>query len=265
MLIKDIISEIETFAPLSLQEDYDNAGLIIGNPATDITATLLTLDVTEDVIDEAIRKNCQLIVAHHPLIFSGIKQLNGSDEVQRCVVKAIKSDIAIYAAHTNIDNVINGVSGRMAEKIGLQNIEILKAISSSCEDFQNRVGAGVVGNLPQPVSEQEFLQKLKSIFGTGCIKHTQLQNKPIRKVALCGGSGSAFLKEAINVQADVYVSADFKYHDFFNAENQILIADIGHYESEVFTKEIFYEIITKKISTFAVQISETNTNPIKYF
>jgi len=263
MLIKNIINQIEEFAPLSLQESYDNAGLIIGNPAGDVVAALVTLDVTETVIEEAIRKNCQLIIAHHPLIFSGIKQLTDSNEVQRCVVKAIKNDIAIYAAHTNLDNVINGVSGRMAEKLGLQNIEVLQV--TGLINLQNRVGAGVTGNLPEPISEIEFLQKLKNVFGTSCIKHTLLRNKPVSKVALCGGSGSSFLKDAINAQADVYVSADFKYHDFFNAENRILIADIGHYESEVFTKEIFYDIITEKFPTFAVRISETNTNPINYF
>ncbi|MDR0811542.1 MAG: Nif3-like dinuclear metal center hexameric protein [Paludibacter sp.] len=259
--IKDICLLLNEFAPLSLQESYDNAGLILGCKDAEADSVLITLDVTEEVINEAILKNCHFIIAHHPLIFNGIKQLTGSNYVQRCVIKAVKNDIAIYAAHTNFDNVIDGVSGRMAEKLGLQNVEILQVT-----DFNNnRVGAGVTGDLPRMMSEQEFLQKLKDVFGISCIKHTKMLSKPIEKVALCGGAGSFLLPNAIAARAQVFVSADFKYHEFFNAENQILIADIGHYESEQFTKEIFYEIITKKFPTFAVQISETNTNPINYF
>ena len=363
MNVKSICELIEEIAPLSLQESYDNAGLLVGDSQMEIDSVLVSIDITEEVIDEAIRKKCRMIVSHHPLIFTGLKRLTGQNEVQRCVAKAIKNDIAIYAAHTNLDNVLNGVSGKMAEKIGLKNIRILqpkqdrllklitfvphlhsdkvrKAIFEagagqignydSCSfnadgvgtfraneyarpfvgvtdelhsepetrievilpdylktdileallnahpyeepayDFiplqnaWNQVGAGVVGELDHPEDELDFLIRLKSIFKIPAIRHTNLLGTKIKRVAVCGGSGSGFLKDAMTVGADCYITGDFKYHEFFDAQKRILIADIGHFESEQFTKDIFFEIITKKMPTFAVQISDSKTNPINY-
>ena len=363
MKIKDICNIIENVAPLALQESYDNAGLLVGSAQMDVSGILLCIDITEAVIDEAIGKNCNLIISHHPLIFSGLKRLTGQNETQRCVAKAIKNDIAIYSAHTNIDNVLQGVNGKIAEKIGLTNTRILQpksdillklitfvphehaekvrnalfeagagqignydACSYNLEGFgtfrageqanpfvghsgeihtepemrielilpvflKNKVlgalfkahpyeepafdfiplkntwkeaGAGIVGELQEAENESDFLLRLKKIFDLKVIRHTGFSGKKIKRVAVCGGSGSELLKDALRVDADVFISGDFKYHEFFNAENQILIADIGHYESEQFTKEVFYDIITKKLPTFAVRISETNTNPINY-
>jgi dinuclear metal center YbgI/SA1388 family protein len=363
MNVKSICELIEEVAPLSLQESYDNAGLLIGDSQMEINSVLVSIDITEDVIDEAIRKNCQLIISHHPLIFNGLKRLTGQNDVQRCVAKAIKNDIAIYAAHTNLDNVLNGVSGKMAEKIGLKNIRILQPKQNillklityvpylysdkvrkvlfeagagqignydSCSfnadgvgtfranenarpfvgnidelhsepetrievilpdylknevleallkihpyeepayDFiplQNawkEVGAGVVGELDHPEDELIFLTRIKRIFNIPAIRHTNLSGKKIKRVALCGGSGSEFLTDAIAAGADVFITGDFKYHEFFDAQKRIVIADIGHFESEQFTKDIFFEIITKKMPTFAVQISDSKTNPINY-
>ena len=363
MNVKSICELIEEVAPLALQESYDNAGFLVGDSQMEVTAVLACIDITEEVIEEAIRKKCNLIISHHPLIFSGLKRLTGQNEVQRCVIKAIKNDIAIYAAHTNLDNVLTGVSAKMAEKIGLKNIQILQpkqnallklvtfvprlhsyrvrqamfeagagqignydACSFNSEGIGtfranenaqpfvgnidelhsepetkievifpdylkdkvvnalfkshpyeepafdliplkndwNQVGAGVVGELEEAEDELIFLNRIKSFFEVPAIRHTSLLNKRIKRVALCGGSGSSFVHDAILAHADVYISGDFKYHEFFDAQNRILIADIGHFESEQFTKEIFYEIITKKMPTFAVQISDSKTNPINY-
>jgi len=363
MNVESICELIEEVAPLALQESYDNAGLLVGDSQMEVTGALVCIDITEKVINEAIQKKCNLIISHHPLIFSGLKRLTGQTEVQRCVAKAIKNDIAIYAAHTNLDNVLQGVSGKMAEKIGLKNLQILQPKSNallkliayvpqllsyrvrqalfeagagqignydSCSfnnegigtfranenaqpfvgninelhsepetrievilpeylkfkvleallkshpyeepayDFislkndWNIVGAGVVGELNEAEDELKFLSRIKTIFEIPTLRHTNLLNRKIKRVALCGGSGSSFLSDAISVHADVYISGDFKYHEFFDAENRILIADIGHFESEQFTKDIFYEIITKKMPTFAVQISDSKTNPINY-
>ncbi len=361
--VKTITGWIEEVAPLALQEDYDNAGLLIGSPDMVVNGVLITVDVTEPVIEEAYNIGCNLIISHHPLIFRGVKRLTGQNETQRCIIKAIKHNIAVYAAHTNMDNVLSGVNGKIAEKIGLKNMKILlpkkqtllklvtfvpvNHISSvqnalfeagaghignydNCsyssegngtfranekanpfvgeidvthteaeirlevimpgylkekiirallnahpyeepaydiiplDNALSIVGAGIIGELPGEKDEQQFLHQLKSIFQLDTLKHTSLLNKTIRKVAICGGSGSEFLPEAITAGADVFISADFKYHQYFDAENKILIADIGHYESEQFTKDVFYEIITKNIPKFAVRISDVNTNPIKY-
>lgn len=363
MKVSDITALIEEKAPLYLQEDYDNSGLIIGKPDMQLTGALICIDVTENVLDEAIKYKLNLIISHHPLIFKGLKKINGKNEVERCVEKAIKNDIAVYAAHTNIDNILEGVNGKIAEKLGLKSIKILSPKTNSLlklatyvpikdaekvrmamfnagagnignyeecsynvdgygtfkpmENAQpftgeigkqeiteetrvevilpkyiliktleamleahpyeeaaydvlplvnnwNTMGAGILGELDKSVSEEDFLQELKKTFDIKMLKHTALRNKMIKKVAVCGGSGSEFLNHAIAAKADVFISADFKYHNYFDAENKILIADIGHFESEQFTKEIFYEIIRKKMPKFAVRISKVKTNPINY-
>ena len=364
MLLKNIIKELEKFAPLSYQESYDNCGLLTGNKNQTITGAILCLDCTEEVLEEAIRKKCNLIIAHHPIIFSGLKKLNGNNYIERTIIKAIQNNIAIYACHTNLDNVKLGVNKKIADKLGLINTQILAPKKSllkkivtfvpashlenvrenlfnsgagnvgnydkcsfvlegvgsfrgnensnpfigeknklslekeirlelifeaihetqiitalkqnhpyeevafdiyQLENTYQNIGSGMIGELEVPISENEFFENLKAVFNIKLIKHTRLLNKSIKKVSLCGGSGSFLLKNAINSKSDIYISSDFKYHEFFDAENQILIADIGHYESEQFTPEIFYEIISNKFPTFASYLTETNTNPVNYY
>lgn len=362
--VRDISKLIEEIAPLSLQDSYDNAGLLIGSPDADVTGALICLDVTEEIVNEAINKNLNLIISHHPLIFKGIKSLNGKTDQERAIMKAVKNDIAVYAAHTNLDNVLEGgVNKILADKIGLGKQKVLRPKSDtfiklvtfaptfhiqkirdalfeagagvignydSCSfssqgtgSFKanddahpfvgnlneihyeneirlelilpnylknkvvrkllevhpyeepafdliplsndwNSVGAGLVGELEKDMDISEFLTSLKHILKSDCLKVTAFTKNNVRKIALCGGSGSFLLKDAIAANADVFISADFKYHDYFDAENKIIIVDAGHFETEQFTKDIFKEIITKKLPKFAVQISEINTNPIKY-
>ena len=260
MYIKEIISLIEAYAPLKLQASFDNSGLLCGDSERELTSILLCIDVTEEVVKEAIDKGHNLIISHHPLIFSGLKHITPTTYVERCVIDAIKHDITIYAAHTNMDVVANGVSGRMADKLDLHHRQILQPEG----DPMDGNGFGIIGELQQPVESMAFLQQVKEIFRCDRLRYTTPHTSSIQRVAVCGGAGASFFKQALAGQADIYISGDFKYHDFFLTENRIMIADIGHYESEQFTKEIFYEILTKKISKFAVQFSEINTNPIKY-
>ena len=260
MYIKEIISLIEDYAPLKFQASFDNSGLLCGNPERELTSILLCIDVTEEVIKEAIDKGHNLIISHHPLIFSVLKHITPATYVERCVIDAIKHDITIYAAHTNMDVVSNGVSGRMADKLDLYHRQILQPEG----DPMDGNGFGIIGELQQPVESMAFLQQVKEIFRCDRLRYTTPHTPFIQRVAVCGGAGASFFKQALAGQSDIYISGDFKYHDFFLTENRIMIADIGHYESEQFTKEIFYEILTKKISKFAVQFSEINTNPIKY-
>lgn len=362
MLVKDITSLLEEFTPLSLQEDYDNAGLICGEGTNPVTSILLCTDVTEEVIDEAIAGGHNLIISHHPLTLQGLKNLRPDTYIKRCLLKAIRNNLNIYSAHTNMDAVAHGVSGRMADKLGLIHQRVLqpagklfslafytpaanaekvrqaildcgaghignythcsfnsngegtfKALTGanpyvgeigelhreeeikteitvpeyllnrsiralvSAHPYEEPVwnvipldnvnpvtGFGVLGELPHPCDSREFLLQVKEIFGCGVIRHTAICKPAIRKVAVCGGSGAFLTKAAIAAQADIYISGDYKYHDFFNAETKLIIADIGHYESEQFTKEIFYELLTKKISNFAVQFSKVRTNPVSY-
>ncbi|MBL7917587.1 MAG: Nif3-like dinuclear metal center hexameric protein [Bacteroidia bacterium] len=364
VLVRDIIGAIEEIAPLSFQEDYDNAGLITGDKSWECTGALLSLDCVESVIEEAIKLKCNLIIAHHPIVFKGLKKITGSNYVERTIIKAIKNDIAIYACHTNIDNVQNGVNAKIAEKLGLQNTKILAPKSSLLKKLvvfvpashvdlvreavfaagagnignysncsfntngigtfkgngeskpflgkQNElskeeevkiecvfeshlengiigamlkahpyeevaydilamankhkcVGSGLIGELPAEMAEMDYLQLVKERFNIKTLKHTVLTNKKVKKVAVCGGSGAFLLKNAINSGADSYISGDFKYHEYFDAEGKILVADIGHYESEQYTPEIFYGIIQKKFAKFALHLSKTNTNPVNYF
>jgi dinuclear metal center YbgI/SA1388 family protein len=364
MKIGELIEVLELYAPLVLQEDYDNAGLIVGDKNTVINKVLICLDITDETLDEAINTNCDLIISHHPIIFKGLKKINGNNLVERVVIKAIQNNISIYVTHTNLDNVIEGVNGVIARKIGLRNTEILqrkpnllrklvvfcpvnKALEvrdalfksgagsignyDSCsfningygtfqanEDanpyvgekkklhieneerieviypsykeanilnnlFQTHpyeevaydiyplkndlrgVGSGIIGELETEQTEDHFLSKLKSIFNISSIRHTEFLNKKIKKIAICGGSGSFLIQLAKNAGADVFVTGDIKYHDFFEADKKILLADIGHYESEQFTKELIYSILMKKFPTFALRISEKETNPVRYF
>lgn len=363
MKIKEIIKYLEDYAPVSFQESYDNSGLITGNSEQEATSALITLDTTEAVVDEAIEKGANLIISHHPIIFSGLKKITGKTYVERTVIKAIKNNIAIYAAHTNLDNAPNGVNSTICEKLGLKNCKAVQALQGKLkkiitfvpEDYADKVrdalftagaghignydkcsysstgigsfrpgentnafvgeknvlhyenevkietvfysyqqnaiikslikshpyeepafdiisldnessnaGAGMIGELENPEDELKFLEQLKVTFNAQRIRHTQILGKSITKVAVCGGSGSFLLKSAIAQNADIFISSDFKYHDFFEADNKILIADVGHFETEQFTKELFYSILKKKFNKFACFFSQTNTNPVKY-
>ncbi|NBA76641.1 Nif3-like dinuclear metal center hexameric protein [Emticicia sp. ODNR4P] len=364
ILIKDITNYMERLAPLSLQESYDNAGLIIGDPSEEVKGILCTLDCTEAVVEEAIQSGCNLIIAHHPIVFKGLKKLNGKNYVERVVIKAIKNDIAIYASHTNLDHVEGGVNFKIAEKLGLQNVRILQpkknllkklvtfvpvehgqqvldalyeAGAGQIGDYKNcsfrvegtgtfrptgganpfigtvdqdeevkefrievilqahqeymilsalkkahpyeevayylsnlendlaQVGAGAIGSLDEALDESSFLQYLKDAMALSTIRHTPLSGKKIQKVAVCGGAGGFLLNDAIRQGADVFVTADYKYHEFFDAENKIIICDIGHYESEVYTKELIISYLSEKFSNFAILKSQVNTNPVQYF
>lgn len=257
--VKDIANAIEEFAPRHLQESYDNAGLQVGDPEMEVTAALLCLDVTEDILNEAIRKSCNLIISHHPLIFNGLKEIVGRNSVQRIVSTAIKKDIAIYAAHTNLDSTWNGVSHEIAHILQLSDIKVLEPkADNEC------TGLGVIGNIGA-MPTIEFLRLLKKGFAVKALRYSAQSPKlVIRKVAICGGSGSSLIKEAIQAGADVMVTADVKYHDFTGYGEEILIADIGHYESELCTKKIFSRIIREKFPNFVTYFAESEKNPIGY-
>lgn len=276
MKVKTITSYLESIAPLSLQEDYDNSGLLIGNEETEVQGALICLDCTEAVLDEAIKKNCNLIISHHPIIFKGLKKITGSNYVERVVEKAIRNNISIYAIHTNLDNVSVGVNKKICDKLGLTNCKILlPSPRGEGSGVRQKFGSGMIGTLAKPFTEISFLNKIKKVFKAGSLRHTQLLNKKVSKVAVCGGSGSFLLHEAMRQKADVFVTADFKYHQFFDGENKVLIADIGHYESEQFTKELLRDLLMENFSIFAPRfkkgeknipllLSAINTNPINY-
>ena len=259
MKAKQVFDALEQYAPLPLQDGYDNAGLQIGlTEEQEVTGALLCLDVTEAVIDEAERMGCNLIVAHHPLLFRGLKQITGQSYVERCVIKAIQKGIGIYAAHTNLDNAEGGVNYRIAEKIGLENLSFLDAKPGMS------AGAGVVGELPTAEDEREFLERLKGLFGIQCLRHNHLCGRKIRRVALCGGAGGFLLSQAIAQGADAFLTGEMRYHDYFGHEGELLIAEMGHYESEQYTVEIFAEVLEKRFSELRIVKTSHNTNPINY-
>lgn len=261
MTVGEIIEALETVAPLVLQEDYDNSGWQIAETSDEVKGVLICLDVTEEVVHEAIAGGFNLILSHHPLLFEGIKSLTGATYVERSLLLAARHRISIYSAHTNLDNAPNGVNDRIASLIGLKETTFLR--SEGARDGME-YGSGKVGILEHEEEEETFLLRIKDLFQTGCIKHTAFSGRKIRKVAICGGSGAFLLPDALSCKADAYLTADLKYHNYFTAENKILLADFGHYESEQFTKELICDIIRKKRTTFAVQLTKVNTNPIKY-
>ena len=363
MKIKEIVSALERFAPLPLQDGFDNAGLQIGLTEAEATGALLCLDVTEAVLDEAIGLGYNLVIAHHPLLFKGCKSITGRDYVERCILKAIKNDIVIYAAHTNMDNAWGGVNFKIAEKLGLKNVRVLEPKEEAlvklvtympvaqAEEVRNalfaagcgcigrydscsynvegsgtfraqegthpycgavgelhteaevrietivpayrkaeavrallkvhpyeepafdlyplqntwqQAGAGVIGELEKPETELEFLKRVKKTFEVECLRHNKLMGREIQTVALCGGAGAFLLPLAIRQRADVFLTGEIKYHEFFGHEGEILLAETGHYESEQYTKEIFYTIIRDLFPSLDVQQTRVNTNPIKY-
>ena len=259
MKAKQVFDALEQYAPLPLQDSYDNAGLQIGLTAEqEVTGALLCLDVTEAVIDEAERMGCNLIVAHHPLLFRGLKSITGRSYVERCVIKAIQKGIGIYAAHTNLDNAEGGVNYRIAEKLGLKNLTFLDAKPGVT------AGAGVVGELPMAEDEQSFLHRVKTLFGIQCIRHNQLCGREIRRVALCGGAGGFLLPNAIEQGADVFLTGEMRYHDYFGHEGDLLIAEMGHYESEQYTVDLLAEVLNSRFPELKIVKTSLNTNPINY-
>ena len=258
MKIRDIEDIFEKFAPNNLQESYDNSGLIIGNKEEEVRNILVSLDVTEEIIKEAVEKGCNLIISHHPILFFPVKRLNDNNYVERIIKLAIKNDIALYSIHTNLDNVIHGVSSKISEKLNLKNTSKLKQnkelISSS----------GMIGELEKEINYKEFLNNLKTIFKTPSLKFTNPIQENIEKIAFCGGAGSFLLEDAIKNGADVFVSSDFTYHKFFDADNKIMIVDIGHYEFEQFTTELIVEYLCSEGLRNIVFSTEINTNPVNY-
>lgn len=364
MKIASILSCLESFAPSTYQEDYDNAGLLTGDPEWECTGVLCTLDSTEEVVQEAIHLKCNLIVAHHPIIFTALKRINGKNYVERTVIRAIKNDIAIFAIHTNLDNILNGVNGKIADLLQLTNRKILSSKSSTLKklftfvpvDHVEQVrkavfeagvgnignysecsfnaegvgtfkanehakpfvgemgqrhqekemkieavfpsyaeqkvvralleahpyeavaydiielsnphpsaGSGLLGELPKALEERAFLDLIKKVFRLEVIRHTAFIDRPLQRIALCGGSGSFLISKALTHQADVYITADMKYHEFFDSDRRMLICDIGHFESEQFTTDLLADILQEKFPTFAVLKSGVQTNPVHYY
>ena len=261
MRIKEVIDALERFAPLPLQEDWDNAGLQIGLTAAEASGALLCLDVNEAIVDEAIDKGCNIIVSHHPLIFRGLKQLTGADYVQRAVMKAVKNDIVIVGMHTNMDNAVGGVNFKIAEKLGLNDVELFAR--KQVGDIEG--GSGVTGLLPTPMEARDFVAAVKETFGVECAQCNELLRRPISKVAICGGAGDFLLPQAVALGADAFITGEMHYHVYFGHEQEIQICVIGHYQSEQFTQELFRDILAKDCPRLRTEIAETMTNPIRYY
>ena len=261
MKVRDVIDYLHTIAPNAYQEAYDNSGLLVGSYDDEVRGALVSLDVTEAVIEEAITLGCNLIVSHHPIIFSGVKRLTGNTHVQRCIQKAIKNDINLFAIHTNLDNVYeHGVNTNIAQILGLRNVQILKP-KPDMED--KRVGSGIIGELDS-MPEMAFLQALKEKMEISCVKYTALLGAEVSKVAVCGGSGGFLLEDAVAQGAHMFITSDYKYHEYFDADGRIVIADIGHFESEQFTTDLLWRLLKEKFSTFAAHYTKVNTNPVRY-
>jgi dinuclear metal center YbgI/SA1388 family protein len=258
--IKEVIDALERFAPLPLQEGYDNAGLQVGLTETEVSGALLCLDVTESIVDEALEKRCNLIVSHHPLLFHAIKTLSDINYVQRTVMKAIENHVTVVSMHTNLDNAQGGVNFKMAEKIGLEYVRFFD--EKIVDDITS--GNGVIGVLPTEMDSMAFIDKVKKVFGVECAQCNQLLHRKISKVALCGGAGSFLLDDAIKAGADAFITGEMHYHDFFGHEQEIQIAVLGHYQTEQFTNEILYSILREAFPLLSLYMTEKNTNPIKY-
>jgi len=259
MQLKEISNILENWCPLNSSEEFDNVGLLVGNSNEIINKAIITIDTTEEVVDEAIKNDCNLIITFHPIIFDGLKNITEQTYVERIVFKAIRNNINIYSIHTNLDNNPRGVNYKICQKLELNNTKFL--ISKN----EGAFGMGMIGELNKELSEIDFFNFLKSKMNIKNIKHSTFIGKKIKKVAVLGGSGGFAIKNAIEERADCYVTSDLKYHDYFKADNKILLADIGHYESEQFTKELILEYLNEKIPKFACIIAKSNTNPVNYF
>ena len=263
--IKEVIDALEKFAPLPLQESYDNAGSQVGLTGAEVSGALLCLDVTEKIVDEAIKLGCNLIVAHHPLIFRKLSHISDATYVERTVVKAIKNDIAIVAMHTNLDAAMGGVNYKIAEKFGLKNVRFFgnkQTISIAGGEVLG--GEGVIGTFAEPMAADDFIIMMKREFEVECVQTNELLRRPIQTVALCGGAGAFLLNKAIGEKADAFVTGEMHYHDFFGHEQEIQICSIGHYQSEQFTTEVFREIIERACPSVKCYTTDINTNPIIY-
>ena len=274
--IHEIVSAFEAVAPLALQESYDNSGLIVGDRDAEVTRALLCLDCTEAVVDEAIVKGCDIIIAHHPIVFGGLKRFTGGDYVQRTVIKAIQNNIAIYACHTNLDNVLRGgVNERIAQQLGFDVERVLRPIAADFGSFASSdgvvdsevfrtAGAGILCNLQKPMNVLDFLQHVKERMGAEVVKYTKCDIEVVGKLAICGGAGSFLIGDALRAGADAFITSDVKYHEFFDAQGKMLLCDIGHYESEKYTIDLFSNILSAKFPKFATIFAGTITNPIDY-
>lgn len=259
----EVFDFLESIAPLHLQEKYDNSGLLIGSADQEVTGALICLDCTEEVLDEAVAKGCNLVISHHPAIFYGVKRITGANATERIIRKAIQHDLVIYAAHTNLDNTLtHGVNERIARRLGLDIDSILRPMPGSIDPM---LGAGIIGYFSSPLTESQFLHLLKDLMKAKVVRHTRLTNRLIQKIAVCGGSGSFLMEDARKAGAHALVTADFKYHNFFDAQDDLLVCDIGHYESEQYTINLLQELISGNFSTFAAHCTGINTNPVHYF
>ena len=259
--LKELMVHLEEMAPLSLQESYDNSGLLFGSPEWRVKGVVCCLDATEEVIREAHGIGCNVVVSHHPIVFKGIKKIRPHHYVDKALIYAIKNDIALYAIHTNLDNVLNnGVSRHVADRMRLQGCRIL---DPKCEGIDT--GTGIIGRLESAMEPLHFLKWLKELMQTPCIRHTALLNRPIQTVAVTGGAGASWISKAREEGVDAYVTGDVKYHEFFEANQEIMVCDIGHYESEQFTIELLAGLISSKFSNFAAHCTKLNTNPVQYF
>ncbi len=264
----EISAFLETLARSGWQEDYDNCGLLIGSPADDCSGVLISLDVTQAVVAEAVRKNLNLIVAHHPLIFQGLKIINPDTETGATVSAAIKNGISVYAIHTSLDNVLPGVNSEMAARLGLTDghpLQLKTIPGALPASAHQTLGSGLVAGLPETLGEEQFLARLRAVFSVPVVRHSALTGRRVKKVAICGGAGSFLITSALAAQADAFVTADLKYHEFFKAEGRLLLADIGHFESEQFTIDFLAGEFRKKYPNFAVLKAETRTNPVHYY
>jgi dinuclear metal center YbgI/SA1388 family protein len=260
MKIREILHHLESFAPPGYQEDYDNSGLIAGNPEAECTGVLLSLDCTEEIIQEASDNKCNLVVSHHPLIFRPVRSISPENSQGKTLVAAIKNDITVYSIHTNLDNIPAGVNATLAEILGLTEREILLP-----REGEPGIGSGMIGNLKLPVSENEVLKLIQKGFGSPVIRHSPLTGQPVSRVAICGGAGSFLISRALQRGAGFFISADIRYHEFFGGEGKMVISDIGHYESEQFTVSLLYKVILEKFPNFAVLKSGKITNPVNYY
>lgn len=259
MKIQAVINYLDEIYKPQLQETYDNAGHTVGDANNTITGVLVVLDVTPEVVDEAIEYGCNLIVSHHPMIFRGLKRIVPDNVQCQMLEKLIKKDICLYAAHTNLDNLITGVNGILAEKLKIRNPQIIKSV---CDD--DAVGAGIIGTLEKAIPTYSYMATIKETLGLPLLRSSKIVKDNVQRIAICGGAGSFLIDDAIANEADIYLTADLKYHDFQRADARIILADIGHYESEQFAQELIYNDIIKKFSTFATRISKVNTNYIYY-
>ena len=263
MRVIEIAKIIDSWMPTSIAEDFDNVGLIIGDPESKITSILITLDTTEDVVEEAINKGCNLIVSYHPIIFNGLKQITNDSYVQKSVIKAVKNNISVYAIHTSLDNHPKGISYLLSDLIGLNNISVLLPKEEKLNKI--KIGLGSIGELEKPMDEITFFDLLKNKLGLKYLRHTNKLNKKISKVSVVVGSGSFAINDSIQLNVDAFITSDLKYHNFFEADNKAILIDIGHYESEKHIKLFIKEFLKKKLPNFTILLSEQNINPVNYY